>query len=127
MVRLLAKIDKLDLEQVRRTGERAKAGLEALAREHREIIRHVRGVGVMLGFDVVRPDWSDPLRDRAFRRGLLLLPAGERAVRFYPRYDTEPSADRRGAVDSAGVDRGSRGRPPCCQTRRRHSASASAR
>jgi 4-aminobutyrate aminotransferase/(S)-3-amino-2-methylpropionate transaminase len=92
MVRLLAKIDKLDLEQVRRTGERAKAGLDALAREHREIIRHVRGVGVMLGFDVVRPDWSDPLRDRAFRRGLLLLPAGERTVRFYPRYDTEPSA-----------------------------------
>jgi len=92
MVRLLAKIDRLDLEQVRRTGERARAGLEALAREHREIIRHVRGVGVMLGFDVVRPDWSDPLRDRAFRRGLLLLPAGERTVRFYPRYDTEPSA-----------------------------------
>jgi 4-aminobutyrate aminotransferase-like enzyme len=92
MVRLLAKIEKLDLEQVRRTGERAKAGLEALAREHREIIRHVRGVGVMLGFDVVRPDWSDPLRDRAFRRGLLMLPAGERTVRFYPRYDTEPAA-----------------------------------
>src|SRR5215470_4069516 len=92
MVRLLAKLDRLDLEQVRRTGERAKAGLEALAREHREIIRHVRGIGVMLGFDVVRPDWSDPLRDRAFRRGLLLLPAGERTVRFYPRYDTEPSA-----------------------------------
>jgi 4-aminobutyrate aminotransferase-like enzyme len=92
MVRLLAQIEKLDLEQVRRTGERAKAGLEALAREHREIIRHVRGAGVMLGFDVVRPDWSDPLRDRAFRRGLLLLPAGERTVRFYPRYDTEPAA-----------------------------------
>jgi 4-aminobutyrate aminotransferase-like enzyme len=92
MVRLLAKIEKLDLDQVRRTGERARAGLEALAREHREIIRHVRGVGVMLGFDVVRPDLSDPLRDRAFRHGLLLLPAGERTVRFYPRYDTEPSA-----------------------------------
>ena len=92
MVRLLAKIEKLDLELVGRTGERAKAGLEALAREHREIIRHVRGRGVMLGFDVVRPDLSDPLRDRAFRRGLLLLGAGERTVRFYPRYDTEPTA-----------------------------------
>jgi 4-aminobutyrate aminotransferase-like enzyme len=96
MVRLLAELRKLDLEQVRRTGERAKAGLEALAREHREIIRNVRGVGVMLGFDVVRPDTSDPLRDRAFRRGLLLLPAGERTIRFYPRYDTEP-----GTIDEA--------------------------
>jgi 4-aminobutyrate aminotransferase-like enzyme len=92
MVRLLAKIDALDLDQVRRTGERAKAGLDKLAKEHREIIGNVRGLGVMLAFDVVRPDWSEPLRDRAFRRGLLLLGAGDRSIRFYPRYDTEPAA-----------------------------------
>jgi 4-aminobutyrate aminotransferase-like enzyme/ribosomal protein S18 acetylase RimI-like enzyme len=91
MARLLAKIEKLDLEAVRRTGDRARAGLEALAKEHREIIRNVRGAGVMLAFDVVRADWSHPLRERAFRRGLLMLPAGERSVRFYPRYDTEPA------------------------------------
>ena len=92
MVRLLSLLDKLDLEHVRRTGERARSGLEALAREHREILKNVRGAGVMLGFDVVRPDWCDALLDRAFRRGLVLLQAGERSVRFYPRYDTEPSA-----------------------------------
>ena len=46
----------------------------------------------MLAFDVQRADLRDALLDRAFRRGLVLLPAGERAVRFYPRYDTEPSA-----------------------------------
>jgi 4-aminobutyrate aminotransferase-like enzyme len=92
MVRLLALLDKLDLEQVRHTGERAKAGLEALAREYRAILRNVRGVGVMLAFDVMRADWCDTLRDRAFRRGLILLPAGERVLRFYPRYDTEPSS-----------------------------------
>ena len=92
MVRLLALLDKLDLDQVRRTGERARRGLEALAREYREILKNVRGAGVMLGFDVLRADWCDALLDRAFRRGLILLPAGERSVRFYPRYDTEPSA-----------------------------------
>jgi 4-aminobutyrate aminotransferase-like enzyme len=92
MVRLLAKIDALDLEQVRRTGELARAGLDKLAKAHREIIGNVRGLGVMLAFDVVRPDWSEPLRDRAFRRGLLLLGAGDRSIRFYPRYDTEPAA-----------------------------------
>jgi 4-aminobutyrate aminotransferase-like enzyme len=92
MVRLLALLDKLDLEMVRRTGERARTGLEALAREHPEILKNVRGAGVMLGFDVVRADWCDALLDRAFRRGLVLLKAGERSVRFYPRYDTEPSA-----------------------------------
>jgi 4-aminobutyrate aminotransferase-like enzyme len=92
MVRLLALLDKLDLDQIRRTGERCRSGLETLAREHREILRNVRGAGVMLAFDVLRADWCEALLDRAFRRGLVLLPAGERSVRFYPRYDTEPSA-----------------------------------
>jgi L-lysine 6-transaminase len=92
MVRLLTLMDKLDLEQVQRTGARARAGLDALAREYREIVKNVRGAGVMLAFDVARADWCDALLDRAFRRGLVLLKAGERSLRFYPRYDTEPSA-----------------------------------
>ncbi len=92
MVRLLAVLDKLDLDQVQRTGERARSGLETLARDYPEILKHVRGAGVMLGFDVQRADLCDALLDRAFRRGLVLLQAGERTVRFYPRYDTEPSA-----------------------------------
>jgi len=91
MVRLLAMLDKLDLDEVRRTGVHARAGLEALAREYKEILRDVRGAGVMLAFDVVRADLRDALLDRAFRRGLLLLAAGERGVRLYPRYDTVPA------------------------------------
>src|SRR5436309_3161858 len=111
MVRLLALLDKLDLDQVRRTGERARSGLEALTREYREILKNVRGAGVMLGIEVMRADWCDTLRDRAFRRGLVLLPAGERSLRFYPRYDTEPStiaealAILRQAVDDLVGDR----------------------
>jgi hypothetical protein len=46
----------------------------------------------MLAFDVARADWCDAVLDRAFRRGLILLPAGDRSIRFYPRYDSEPSA-----------------------------------
>ena len=92
MVRLLALLDALDLDLVRRTGDRARAGLEALARDYSEIMKNVRGAGVMLAFDVVRADWCDALLDRAFRRGLVLLGAGERSIRFYPRYDTAPSA-----------------------------------
>jgi 4-aminobutyrate aminotransferase-like enzyme len=92
MVRLLAVLDKLDLDAVRRTGDRARLGLEALSRDYREILKNVRGPGVMLGFDVQRADLCDALLDRAFRRGLVLLKAGERSVRVYPRYDTEPQA-----------------------------------
>jgi hypothetical protein len=92
MVRLLAVLDKLDLDQVRRTSEQARSGLDALTRDYGEIVKNVRGAGVMLGLDVMRADWSEALRDRAFRRGLILLQAGERGLRFYARYDTEPSA-----------------------------------
>jgi len=92
MLRLLGWLDRLDLEQVRRTGALAREGLAALARDYRGFIRDVRGAGCMLAFDVVRADWREWLRDRAFRNGLLLLPAGERTLRFYPRYDMEPAA-----------------------------------
>ncbi|OGJ86608.1 MAG: hypothetical protein A2268_12925 [Candidatus Raymondbacteria bacterium RifOxyA12_full_50_37] len=88
MLRLMASMDRLDLDQVRRTGLIAQAALEGLHTRYPEIILNVRGLGVMLAFDVARTDWRDALRDRAFRRGLILLPAGERALRFYPRYDT---------------------------------------
>jgi hypothetical protein len=92
MVRLLALIDKLDLTQVSRTGDAARKGLETLARDFKQFVKHVRGYGVMLGFDVIRADWRDALLDRAFRRGLVLLPAGERCIRFYPRYDMTDAA-----------------------------------
>src|SRR5260221_11436089 len=50
MVRLLALLDKLDLDQVRRTGERARSGLEALPREDGGSLKNVQGHGVRLGF-----------------------------------------------------------------------------
>jgi hypothetical protein len=93
MVRLLAMLECGDLlPAVERTGAQARAGLERLAHEFRELLGGVRGRGVMLALDVARPDLRDALRDRAFRRGLILLPAGERTLRFYPRYDTTPAA-----------------------------------
>jgi hypothetical protein len=90
MVRLLAALPRLDLAQVERTGALARAGLEALSRDYAGLVGPVRGAGVLLGFDLARADWRDALRERAFRLGLILLPAGERTLRFYPRYDTEP-------------------------------------
>src|SRR5262249_9196058 len=105
MVRLLSLLDKLDLEQVKRTGEHARGGLDALAREYSEIVKNVRGAGAMLGFDVVRADWRDALLDRAFRRGLVLLGAGTRTIRFYPRYDVEPAAlDEALSILRAAID-----------------------
>lgn len=92
MLRLMGYLERLDLEQVRRTGELSRQGLEQVAKDHKHLIQGVRGQGCLLGFDVVRADWREWLRDRAFRHGLILLPAGDRTLRFYPRYDMEPSA-----------------------------------
>ena len=92
MSRLLVLLDRLDLERVRRTGGLARSALDTLAADFPEIIKNVRGVGTILAFDLIRPDWRDSLRERAFRLGLLLLPAGERALRFYPHYDIETYA-----------------------------------
>src|SRR5207245_2783147 len=67
MVRLLALLDKLDLDQVRRTGERERNGLEAMARKYREIQKKVRGAGVMMGFDVMRANWSEYICARSLQ------------------------------------------------------------
>lgn len=90
MIRLFAEIDALDLAEIQRTAAAARERLEALVARHK-LLTAVRGVGLMLGVEVARPDLRDVIRDRAFRRGLILLPAGERVLRFYPRADTPPA------------------------------------
>jgi len=112
MLRALAFFPKLDLAQVARTGELARDGLHTLMRDFEGLLGGLRGRGVLLGFDVIRSDWRDWLRDAAFRRGLILLPAGEQTLRFYPRYDMSRSALeealvllRRALEDLVGVGR----------------------
>ena len=102
MVRLLALLDKLDLEQVRRTGERARqrprgAGAR-LPRDPQERARRRRHARRSTS---LRADWRDALLDRAFRRGLVLLPAGERTRALLSALRHRAVRDRRGAGDSA--------------------------
>jgi 4-aminobutyrate aminotransferase-like enzyme len=112
MTRLLALLARLDLEEVRRTGDLARGLLDELRAEFPDFLEHVRGAGVMLALDVARPDWRDVVRDRAFRLGLILLPAGERTLRFYPRYDMEPYAVREAVALLRQAIRDTISRPP---------------
>jgi 4-aminobutyrate aminotransferase len=71
-----------------RRGRQLRAGLLALAQRF-ELIREVRGLGLMIGVEIHEGGLPAPaLRDRlielAFRRGLLLLPCGASTVRFCP-------------------------------------------
>ena len=71
-----------------RRGAELSVDLRQVAREHPHI-REVRGKGLMIGVEIERDGRSDPaLRDeiiqRAFHRGLLILPCGASTIRFCP-------------------------------------------
>ncbi|MFQ5413469.1 MAG: aminotransferase class III-fold pyridoxal phosphate-dependent enzyme [Phycisphaerae bacterium] len=73
-----------------RLGERLREGLIAIA-ERRKCVANVRGLGLMLGVDVVNrrtgkrcPKLRGQLLTEAFRRGVLLLGCGETGIRFCP-------------------------------------------
>ncbi len=90
----LATLDLLQEEYIANAaarGEQLRQGLLQLQRRH-AIVGDVRGLGLMVAFDVVRdrasktfdPAARDKLVQDAFRRGLLLLGCGESAIRFCP-------------------------------------------
>jgi 4-aminobutyrate aminotransferase len=90
----LATIDLLEhalIDNARRTGDYLRARLMALA-AGRDTIGEVRGVGMMIGVELVRdrasmrpaPDARNRVVRACFERGLLLLGCGESTVRFCP-------------------------------------------
>jgi len=66
-----------------RTGERLLAGLRELA-SRREAIRDVRGRGLMVGVELADHDTAAAVEQECFRRGLLVLGAGDAAIRLSP-------------------------------------------
>lgn len=77
------------LRHVGVVGERLMRRLRALQASH-PVIGDVRGLGLMVGIEVVRggsrpaPALRDAIVQRCFRRGLLLLGCGESSIRFSP-------------------------------------------
>ena len=90
----LATIDLLRQElmaNARQQGERLSNGLKTL-QESYECIGDVRGLGLMVGMELVRDretkekagQWRNDLIKTCFEKGLLLLGCGENTVRFCP-------------------------------------------
>ncbi|HHE72125.1 MAG TPA: acetyl ornithine aminotransferase family protein [Chloroflexi bacterium] len=90
----LATLDLIEhgmMENARLQGELIQQRLNAMIPSHPSI-GLVRGRGLMIGVELVRdreskrraPELRACLLDEAFRRGLLLLPAGRSAVRLVP-------------------------------------------
>ena len=90
----LATLDLLEggyMANAAQRGEQLKQGLLKLQRQHQHI-GEVRGIGLMVALDLVKdhdemtpdPSLRDEIVQSAFRHGLLLLGAGESAIRFCP-------------------------------------------
>jgi acetylornithine aminotransferase/acetylornithine/N-succinyldiaminopimelate aminotransferase len=85
--------ERLD-ENARKMGEALKAGLNDLNRKYPGVIQEVRGLGLLMGFELA-PNLAklsgDPTRTQAVRlvlqlqsAGLLVIPAGSNVIRLLP-------------------------------------------
>src|SRR5262245_53293557 len=90
----LATLELLEEEYIANAaqrGEQLRQGLVKMQRHHPRL-GEVRGLGLMMAVDIVKDrdkqildhDLRDEIIQAAFRRGLLLLGAGEAAIRFCP-------------------------------------------
>ena len=79
------------IENARRMGEFIFGRISNWPERHR-IVGEVRGIGLMIGIEIVRdqktkekaPDLRSKIVELAFRKGLLILGAGENSVRLSP-------------------------------------------
>ena len=82
----LASMDLIErelAENAAKVGYELMQGLRSLA-ERQPIITEVRGLGLMIGVEFGDHDVADAVEKACFRRGLLVLGAGDRAVRVSP-------------------------------------------
>jgi 4-aminobutyrate aminotransferase len=72
------------LENALAMGERLQKGIGDLSKDDKTGITGVRGKGLMIGLELDSKSRRDQLLTRAFKNGLLLLPAGQKAMRLIP-------------------------------------------
>jgi 4-aminobutyrate aminotransferase len=96
----LATLDLLEGELMANaaiTGSRLMNQLKKLKKTH-PLIGDIRGIGLMIGLELVKnrrtkePDWraAHEIVQKAFRKGLLMLPCGENVIRFSPPLVIKP-------------------------------------
>ena len=65
-------------------GDQARTVLRAIQQRHPATIRDVRGLGLMIGIEFDSAETSDAIQTACFQKGLLVLEAGEGAIRLSP-------------------------------------------
>ncbi|HUG49081.1 MAG TPA: aminotransferase class III-fold pyridoxal phosphate-dependent enzyme [Candidatus Limnocylindria bacterium] len=72
------------LDNATARGEQAMSGLRGLLADQPELVRDVRGKGLMIGVQFVSGEIAEAVQWQAFQHGLLVLEAGEDVVRLSP-------------------------------------------
>lgn len=88
MVRATQILETIEREQLRlnatERGRELLSGLTALAEQFPQLVRNVRGRGLMCALDLPTPEQRGTLIKHALAQRLLLLPSGSHSVRFRP-------------------------------------------
>ncbi len=72
------------VENAKTVGAHLVARLEALAEDVPETVSNARGLGLFAAFDVATPELRTKIRTRCLDKGFIVLPSGERSIRFRP-------------------------------------------
>lgn len=72
------------VENARTVGAHLVARLVELSDAFPDIVSNARGLGLFAAFDVATPDLRAKVRTRCLDKGLIILPSGERSIRFRP-------------------------------------------
>ena len=72
------------VENARIVGAHLVDQLQELSEAMPDIISNPRGLGLFAAFDVATPELRTKIRNRCFEKGLIILPSGERSIRFRP-------------------------------------------
>jgi 4-aminobutyrate aminotransferase len=72
------------LENATAMGQRLQGGISDLSKDTKSGITEVRGLGLMIGMEFESKPRRDKIINNAFRKGLLLLPAGQKSMRVIP-------------------------------------------
>jgi L-lysine 6-transaminase len=72
------------VENARIVGEYLVQELQKLAIEYPAVASNARGRGLFAAFDVNTPEMRTKIRQKSLEAGLIILPSGERSIRFRP-------------------------------------------
>lgn len=79
------------LENVKATGKLLQAKILELVNKHPGKLSNARGRGLFCAFDVVNTELRNKFKQNCFNEGLLILPCGEKSIRFRPPLNLDPN------------------------------------